>query len=151
MSYGAINHIKRNSKRINTSKWLTTIVTSAVGPTKIWKLLSMSMNVQDRFKTNLGSKNSKFWTNGRSRLTDIASVKYNIIHENGWWTKRKATDQFCYFKTNVVILSDRQQLPNSKLHSQGEIYYNNTSYGWRQQTQNETEVRILSRNEEEVE
>ena len=48
-------------------------------------------------------------------------------------------------------MSDRQQLPNSKLHSQGEIYYNNTSYGWRQQTQNETEVRILSRNEEEVE
>ena len=114
---------------------MTTTVTSAVEPTKMWESLLIGMNVQDILKTTFGSKNFQFRTNGRSRLTDIETIKCNFIHENGWWTKRKATDQFFISKTNVVIMSDRQQLPNDKLHTHDQIYNNETNYGWRQQTQ----------------
>ena len=77
---------------------MTTTVTSAVEPTKMWESLLIGMNVQDILKTTLGSKNFQFRTNGRSRLTDIETIKCNFIHENGWWTKRKVTDHFFYFE-----------------------------------------------------
>ena len=77
---------------------MTTTVTSAVEPTKMWESLWIGMNVQDISKTTFGSKNFQFRTNSRSRLTDIETVKCNLIHENGWWTNRKVTDHFFYFK-----------------------------------------------------
>ena len=63
---------------------MTTTVTSAVEPTKMWESLLIGMNVQDILKTTFGSKNFQFRTNGRSRLTDIETIKCNFIHENGW-------------------------------------------------------------------
>ena len=110
-------------------------MTSAVEPTKMWESLLIGMNVQDILKTTLGSKNCQFRTNGRSRLTDIETVKCNLIHENGWWTKRKVIDQFFYFKNQCGHNVWPTTMARCEITYTRKILLQRKNYGQCQQTQ----------------
>ena len=102
---------------------------------KMWESLFIGMNVQDILKTTFGSKNFQFRTNGRSRLTDNETVKCNLIHENGWWTKRKVTDQFFHLKNQCGRNVWPTTMAKCEISNTRKILLQRKNYGQCQQTQ----------------